>query len=50
MTTNDGSNSQPSHQVPKGKQTILGLYMTAQETYDLWKIISSGSTSSSLHH
>lgn len=37
MTTNDGSNSQPSHQVPKVKQTILGLYMTAQEAYDVWK-------------
>ena len=35
--TNEGSNSQPSYQVSKGKQTILGLYVTAQEAYDMWK-------------
>ena len=37
MTNNEGSNSQPSHQVPKGKQTSLGLYVTAQEAYKMWK-------------
>ena len=37
MTTNEGSNSQPSYQVTKGKQTILGLYVTLQEVYDMWK-------------
>jgi rhodanese-related sulfurtransferase len=37
MMTHEGSTNQPSHQVPKGKQTSLGLYMTAQEAYDMWK-------------
>ncbi len=26
-----------SHEVPEGKLTSLGLYVTAQEAYDMWK-------------
>ena len=26
-----------NHQVPEGKQTSLGLYVTAQEAYEMWK-------------
>ena len=37
MTTNKGSTSQPSHQVPEKKQTSVGLYVTAQEAYEMWK-------------
>lgn len=37
MTTHEGSTSQPSHQVPARKQTTLGLYVTAQEAYEMWK-------------
>jgi len=37
MTNNEGSSSQPSYQVPKGKQRSLGLYVTAQEAYKMWK-------------
>ena len=37
MTTHEGSNPQTSHQVPKGKQTSLGLYVTAKEAYEMWK-------------
>ena len=37
MTINKGSTSQPSHIVPEGKQTTLGLYVTAQEAYEMWK-------------
>ena len=25
------------HQVPQGKQTSLGLYVTAAEAYEMWK-------------
>jgi rhodanese-related sulfurtransferase len=25
------------HRLPKGKQTVLGLYVTAAEAYDMWK-------------
>ena len=35
--THEGFNSQPSHQVPERKQTTLGLYVTAQEAYEMWK-------------
>ncbi len=35
--THEGSTSQPSHQVPEGKQTSLGLYVTAKEAYEIWK-------------
>jgi len=37
MTIHKGSASHPSHQVPEGKQTSLGLYVTAQEAYEMWK-------------
>ena len=37
MTTNEGSTSRPGHQVPEGKQTSLGLYVTAQGAYEMWK-------------
>ena len=37
MTTHEKSTSQPSHQVPEKKQTSLGLYVTAQEAYAMWK-------------
>jgi rhodanese-related sulfurtransferase len=37
MTTHERSTSQPNHQVPKKKQTSLGLYVTAQEAYEMWK-------------
>jgi rhodanese-related sulfurtransferase len=37
MTIHNGSASHPSHQVPEGKQTSLGLYVTAQEAYEMWK-------------
>ncbi len=26
-----------SHEIPEGKQTSLGLYVTAQEAYEMWK-------------
>ncbi len=42
MTTHEGSPSQPSHQVPERKQTSLGLYVTAQEAYEMWKTRSEG--------
>jgi rhodanese-related sulfurtransferase len=28
---------QPGNQLPEGKRTSLGLYVTAQEAYDMWK-------------
>ena len=31
------TNSQTGQQVPEGKQTNLGLYVTAQEAYEMWK-------------
>ena len=37
MMAQEESASQPSHQVPEKKQTSLGLYLTAQEAYDMWK-------------
>ena len=27
----------PNTNIPKGKQTVLGLYVTAKEAYDMWK-------------
>ena len=36
MTTQE-TTSQSSHQVPEKKQTSLGLYVTAQEAYAMWK-------------
>jgi len=29
--------TEPSENIPKGKQTTLGLYVTAKEAYDKWK-------------
>jgi rhodanese-related sulfurtransferase len=29
--------TQPNSDLPKGKQTILGLYVTAKEAYEKWK-------------
>jgi len=37
MTIHEGSTPQPGHQVPEGKQTSLGLYVTAKEAYEMWK-------------
>ena len=37
MTTHEGSTTQSSNQVPERKQTSLGLYVTAQEAYEIWK-------------
>jgi rhodanese-related sulfurtransferase len=31
------SESQAGHELPEAKQTSLGLYVTAQEAYDMWK-------------
>ena len=33
--------SKPARNVPKEKQTSLGLYMTAQDAYEKWKAIPS---------
>jgi hypothetical protein len=27
----------PHANLPKGKQTVLGLYVTAKEAYEMWK-------------
>jgi rhodanese-related sulfurtransferase len=37
MTTYERSTTQSSHQVPERKQTSIGLYITAQEAYEIWK-------------
>ena len=37
MTNQEKSTPQSSHQVPEKKQTSLGLYVTAQEAYEMWK-------------
>ena len=37
MTDHEKSTSNSSHQVPERKQTSLGLYVTAQEAYGMWK-------------
>jgi len=37
MTTNKGSTSQTSHQLPENKRTSLGHYVTAGEAYEMWK-------------
>ncbi len=29
--------TEPSTNIPKGKQTVLGLYVTAKEAYEKWK-------------
>ena len=30
------------HQVPEKKQTVLGLYVTAQEAYEMWQVDPEG--------
>jgi len=37
MTDHEKSASRSSHKVPERKQTSLGLYVTAQEAYRMWK-------------
>jgi rhodanese-related sulfurtransferase len=37
MTNQEKSTPQSSHQVPEKKQTSLGLYLTAQEAYEMWR-------------
>ncbi len=37
MRDNEGASPQASHQVPAKKQTVLGLYVTAEEAYEMWK-------------
>jgi rhodanese-related sulfurtransferase len=37
MTDHEKSASRSSHKVPERKQTSLGLYVTAQEAYGMWK-------------
>jgi rhodanese-related sulfurtransferase len=37
MTTNEGSTSQNSYQVPENKRTSLGHYVTAGEAYEMWR-------------
>ena len=37
MTTQEESTFEASHQVAEKKQTVLGLYVTAQEAYAMWK-------------
>jgi len=37
MTTVEISTPYSSHQVPEGKLTSLGLYVTAREAYEMWK-------------
>ena len=29
--------TEPNETLPKGKQTVLGLYVTAKEAYEKWK-------------
>jgi len=31
-----------NHQVPEKKQTVLGLYVTAQEAYEMWQVDPEG--------
>ena len=37
MTNQEKSTPQSSRQVPEKKKTVLGLYVTAQEAYEMWK-------------
>jgi rhodanese-related sulfurtransferase len=37
MTSQEKSIEASSQQIPKNKQTKLGLYVTARQAYDLWK-------------
>lgn len=40
MSDHEGSGPQSNHEVPAKKQTSLGLYVTAQEAYEMWKAAS----------
>ena len=42
MTTVEIETSRSTHQVPEGKLTSLGLYVTAAEAYEMWKDDSKG--------
>ncbi len=37
MSDHEGSGSRSSHEVPEKKQTVLRLYVTAREAYEMWK-------------
>jgi rhodanese-related sulfurtransferase len=37
MTTQKGSPDQTVHQVPERKQTSVGLYITSEEAYEIWR-------------
>ncbi|MFC2029979.1 hypothetical protein ACFLWA_04535 [Chloroflexota bacterium] len=37
MSTVEISTPHSTHQVPEGKLTSLGLYLTAREAYEMWK-------------
>ncbi len=37
MAANEGTIIHQGIQVPQGKQTALGLYVTAKEAYEMWK-------------
>ncbi len=37
MAANEGTIIHQGIQVPQAKQTSLGLYVTAQEAYEMWK-------------
>ena len=42
MSTVEISTLHASHQVPEGKLTSLGLYLTAREAYEMWKADPEG--------
>ncbi len=42
MTTQKGSPAQTVHQVPERKQTTLGLYLTSEEAYEMWRANPEG--------
>jgi len=37
MTTQKGSPAQTVHKVPERKQTTVGLYVTSEEAYEMWR-------------
>ena len=34
---NSGFSQEAKHEIPKGKQTVLGLYLTSKEAYEKWQ-------------
>lgn len=34
---NSGYGQEAKHEIPKGKQTVVGLYLTAKEAYEKWQ-------------